>query len=114
MIDPIDEMREAFLAEREDACDEIGCGRPECLDVRLAAALAIVARTRCMEPRGHVFHPLARPEPPVEHRLRGEIAWNPVSEEFQADCVCGETISGWLRTTAEERLLLHLEREARP
>lgn len=44
MIEPTDEMRRAFLAEHDDACDQKGCGRPECLDVRLAAVLAIVER----------------------------------------------------------------------
>jgi hypothetical protein len=44
VIEPTDEMRAAFRAEREDSCDEIGCGRDDCLNERLAAVLAIVAR----------------------------------------------------------------------
>lgn len=38
------EMRAAFLAESEQTCDQVGCGRPDCLDVRLAAALAVAER----------------------------------------------------------------------
>lgn len=44
MIEPTDEMRAPFLADHEDACDGVGCGRAACLDVRLAAVLAIVER----------------------------------------------------------------------
>lgn len=44
MTKPTDEMRAAFLAENEDTCDAVGCGRPECLDQRLTAVLAIVER----------------------------------------------------------------------
>ncbi len=39
-----DEMRAAFRAQREDWCDQIGCGRDDCLNDRLAAVLAIVER----------------------------------------------------------------------
>ena len=63
MIEPTDEMRTALLADYEDACDVVGCGRDDCLDVRLAAVLAIVERDRCLKPRGHVFHPLSDPGP---------------------------------------------------
>lgn len=51
-IELTDEMRAAFLADHEDACDGIGCGRAACLDVRLAAVLAIVAREYVILPRG--------------------------------------------------------------
>lgn len=44
MIPVTDEMRAAFRAERDDWCDEIGCGRDDCLTDRLAAVLAIVER----------------------------------------------------------------------
>jgi hypothetical protein len=44
VIELTDEMRAAFLAEHEDTCDAVGCGRQACLDVRLAAVLAIVER----------------------------------------------------------------------
>lgn len=49
MIEPTDEIRAAFLADHEDACDGVGCGRQTCLDVRLAAVLAIVARQHQQE-----------------------------------------------------------------
>lgn len=42
-IEPTDEMRAAFLADN-DTCVSPGCGKPECLDQRLAAVLAIVER----------------------------------------------------------------------
>jgi hypothetical protein len=51
VIEPTDEMRTAFRAEREDSCDEIGCGRDDCLNERLAAVLAIVARDYAIRPR---------------------------------------------------------------
>ena len=52
MIELTDEMRTAFLAEREDTCDLVGCGRPDCLSVRLAAVLAIVERNHLLLPTG--------------------------------------------------------------
>lgn len=45
-IEITDEMRAAFRAEHEDWCDEVGCGRDDCLNDRLAAVLAIVERAR--------------------------------------------------------------------
>lgn len=44
MIPVTAEMRAAFRADRDDWCDEIGCGRDDCLTDRLAAVLAIVER----------------------------------------------------------------------
>jgi hypothetical protein len=44
VIEPTDEMRTALLADYEDACDVVGCGRDDCVNVRLAAVLAIVER----------------------------------------------------------------------
>lgn len=44
MIEVTGEMREAFRADRDDWCDEIGCRRDDCLTERLAAVLAIVER----------------------------------------------------------------------
>ena len=44
MIEVTEEMLAAFVAQREDWCDEIGCGRDDCLTERLAAVLAIVER----------------------------------------------------------------------
>jgi hypothetical protein len=58
VIEVTDEMRAAFRADRDDWCDEIGCGRDDCLTERLAAVLAIVERDRCLAPAGHVWHPL--------------------------------------------------------
>jgi hypothetical protein len=44
VIELTPEMRAAFLAEHEDTCDAVGCGRQACLDVRLAAVLPIAER----------------------------------------------------------------------
>ncbi|GAA2681807.1 hypothetical protein [Actinoplanes palleronii] len=44
MIEVTEEMRAAFRADRDDWCGEIGCGRDDCLNDRLAAVLAIVER----------------------------------------------------------------------
>lgn len=44
MIELNKEMRAAFLADHEDACDGLGCGRPQCLNVRLAAVLFLAER----------------------------------------------------------------------
>jgi hypothetical protein len=51
VIEVTDEMRAAFRADRDDWCDEIGCGRDDCLTERLAAVLAIVERDYRIEPR---------------------------------------------------------------
>jgi len=42
MIEPTDEMREAFYADTGERCDILGC--VDCFDDRLAAVLAIVER----------------------------------------------------------------------
>ena len=66
MIEPTDEMRRAFLAEHDDACDQKGCGRPECLDVRLAAVLAVVERDYDVRPKfGPTGHPFLPHEDPA-------------------------------------------------
>jgi hypothetical protein len=63
VIEPTDEM----IAAADRAIDEqLGyLHRPqaEVLRVIIAAVLAIVERDRCMEPRGHVWHPLRREWP---------------------------------------------------
>lgn len=59
MIEPTDEMRQAF-ADAKAAVK--GCpGLDDGDDEGLAAVLAIVARDRCLAPAGHVYHPLAAP-----------------------------------------------------
>jgi hypothetical protein len=50
VIPVTDEMRAAFRADRDDWCDEIGCGRDDCLTERLAAVLAIVERDHLRPP----------------------------------------------------------------
>lgn len=57
MIDPTDQMIYAFAGE-----PEITATDAHAIRVGLAAVLAIVERDHCMEPKGHVFHPL-RKEP---------------------------------------------------
>ena len=60
MIEPTGEMRLAF----DDApAATKGCTCAVCLNHRLTAVLAIVERERCMEPRDHAFHPLAKNRP---------------------------------------------------
>jgi hypothetical protein len=44
VIEPTDEMRAAFRAERDEWCDNVGCSEDDCLNERLAAVLAIVER----------------------------------------------------------------------
>lgn len=57
-IEPTDEMVSAFeLASWAN-------GREQDIGTGLAAVLAIVARDRCMQPSGHVYHPLARVSDP--------------------------------------------------
>ncbi len=65
MIEPTDEMKAAFRAAQERrAAELVAEGAPlgghDILDRGLAAVLAIVARDRCMQARGHVYHPQAR------------------------------------------------------
>jgi hypothetical protein len=79
MIDPTDEMRAAF--DQAPAAD-VGCYCAICLNHRLAAVLAIVERDRCLKPRGHVFHPLAKPP-----RLSGRGVSHP---HFCVSCSDGE------------------------
>lgn len=75
MIEPTAEMREVFRTVGDDYCD---CN--DCLDKRLSAVLAIVARDRCMEARGHANQPLARPKP------RRKPNWRDVP-----GCMCART-----------------------
>lgn len=114
MIEPTDEMKAAFRAAQERRAEELVAegaplGGHDILDRGLAAVLTLVERDHCMEPKGHVFHPLRK-----EHRPKGDIWWNRSAEAYEAECVCGETFSGWPHSDAEERLLTHLAREARP
>ncbi len=58
MIEPTDEMKAAFRAAQEQRAAELVAegaplGAHDILDRGLAAVLAIVARDRCMEARGH-------------------------------------------------------------
>lgn len=57
MIEPTGEMRLAF--DEAPAADK-GCTCAICLNHRLAAVLALVGRDRCLEAKGHVWHPLAK------------------------------------------------------
>lgn len=80
MIEPTDEMRAtAFRAARTWAA-EYGHSQPD--DRMLLAALAD-ARDRCMERRGHVFHPLVKPKWPS-----GRGGQHP---HFCVSCSDGET-----------------------
>lgn len=69
MIEPTDEMVEAFrVAWHEKAVELVASGATSIdgsLATRagLAAVLAILARDRCMERRGHVHHPLRKRTP---------------------------------------------------
>lgn len=95
MIEVTDEMFNAFRGAVADGDGYRGA---------LAAVLAIVDRDYDVTPK----------LPPVDHQPKGDIWWNHSAEAYEAECVCGETFSGWPRSDAEERLLIHLEREARP
>lgn len=59
MIEPTAEMLAAFRSA--EAADDECAICDVCLNHRLAAVLAIVARDRCMQPRDHAGHPLAAP-----------------------------------------------------
>jgi hypothetical protein len=65
VIEPTDEMRMVFRTVGDDYCD---CD--DCLNLRLAAVLAIVERDHCMGARGH-----KHVEPSVE-----DWDWAPTSE----------------------------------
>lgn len=74
MIEPTDEMLDAYVDAADPWDDTDGQAR-----ARIAAVLAIVGRDRCMEPRGHVWHPLDMTPPtpagavrqqPLGHALR--------------------------------------------
>jgi hypothetical protein len=68
VIEPTDEMLVAWRdAMKAAAADAVKAGEPlgrsqEVARAGAAAFLAIVERDYCMEPKGHVFHPL-RKEP---------------------------------------------------
>ncbi len=85
MIEVTNEMRAAFRADRDDWCDEIGCGRDDCLTERLAAVLAIVERD----------YDITAKVPPFDHRAVTEGPWwNEYANEYQAACTCGATFGG--------------------
>lgn len=69
MIEPTDEM----IAAMERAYAETTGINWSRLHVNhragLAAVLAVVARDRCMEAAGHVYHPLARERPATDFGL---------------------------------------------
>lgn len=74
MIEPTKEMRAAFMADHEDACGERGCGREDCLQVRLAAVLAIVERDHYVSRRPTPEQVASWPKP--KRRLRACVeAW---------------------------------------
>ncbi len=56
MIEPTAERRAAFRAERKDWCNEIGCGRDDCLNDRLAAVLVVLERDYDVTPKPPTFH----------------------------------------------------------
>jgi hypothetical protein len=71
VIELTDEMKAAFRAAQEQrAAELVAEGAPlgghDILDRGLAAVLAIVARDRCMERRGHGYHPPASCRATVE------------------------------------------------
>lgn len=83
-IEITDEMRAAFLANTDDTCEQAGCSRDDCLDVRLAAAFAIVERdllSKCgatVETRGHIVRCAKEPDGHDAHlgRLLGwDVVW---------------------------------------
>lgn len=98
MIEPTGEMRQAF---REAPGVGKACGCSVCLNHRLAAVLAIVERDYDVTPKA----------PPVEHRARGEAWWNHYMEQYEAECVCGETFADGRRGGAVDRLMDHLDRQ---
>lgn len=70
MIEPTDEMRRDFRAAMERRSREaVAAGEPfggdAILNAGLAAVLALVERERCMELRGHVWHPLGERNQPL-------------------------------------------------
>jgi hypothetical protein len=65
VIEPTEEMKRAFREAQARRAEELVAegallGAHDILDRGLAAVLAIVERDHCMEPRGHVYHPLRR------------------------------------------------------
>jgi hypothetical protein len=104
VIEPTDEMANAGWDALPVSAQESGHIDLDDMKQVLAAVLSIVERDYDVAPK----------LPPVEHRLRGEIWWNFTAESYQADCTCGEEFTGWPLSATEERLLDHLEREARP
>lgn len=102
MIEPTDDMVRAFRSSGPNcSCctddPEAGVRRS------LAAVLAILERDYDVTPK----------LPPVEHRTDG-VWWNHYAQQYQAECACGETFSDGLRDAVTDRLLDHLECEARP
>lgn len=95
MIEPTGEM----IADAMAAYNATGAYRPA-----VAAVLAIVERDYDVSPK----------LPPVEHRQRRDIWWNHYSERYEAECVCGESFVDWPESAAKDRLLDHIQDEARP
>lgn len=63
MIEPTDEM---VMALWRLLPSEVQEGRePDDIRPWAEAVLAIVERDRCLKPRGHVFHPLAKRDEPL-------------------------------------------------
>jgi hypothetical protein len=93
VIDPTDEMVKAF--ERHF----FTCFRDEDVRDALAAVLAIVERDYDVQPKS----------PPIEHRSKGEAWWNHYAEQWEVECVCGESFADGYRDRAADRFLDHLE-----
>lgn len=67
MIEVTEEMIAAFDRAVDEKLGYLHRPQAEVLRVGLAAVLALVAETHCMEARGHVYHPL--------RRSPGEVPW---------------------------------------
>lgn len=71
MIEPTTEMVRAFAAAADARCEDLidegvtltTLDEGTVIRAGLAAVLAIVERDRCMERKGHVYHPLAKSKP---------------------------------------------------
>jgi hypothetical protein len=86
VIEPTDEMREAFERAFEFATsgDEVVISR-RAIRAGLAAVLALVERDFDVSPK----------LPPFEHRMVGTgPRWNHYMNEYTVECTCGATFGG--------------------
>ena len=86
MIEPTDEMYAVF---------EYAGDIPE----GVARLLALVERDYDVSPK----------PAPVEHRAKDGTWWNHYAEQWETECVCGETFADGYRDRADDRLLDHVE-----